>query len=127
METGDRRLIEDYLPIEVLNAIAAREKLHPRRYVEMVHYWPARRPISAVRAAIYAALPPPPGADREVAISFTADRDKLFDAWRALANLADLTGRITISAKAASADPLDRNRLEHAVLEPLRELGLLDD
>ena len=71
--------------------------------------------------------PPPPGADREVAISFTADRDKLFDAWRALANLADLTGRITISAKAASADPLDRNRLEHAVLEPLRELGLLDD
>ena len=71
--------------------------------------------------------PPPPGAGREVAISFTADRDKLFDAWRALANLADLTGRITISAKAASADPLDRNRLEHAVLEPLRELGLLDD
>ena len=51
METGDRRLIEDYLPLEVLNAIAAREKLHPRRYVEMVHYWPARRPISAVRAA----------------------------------------------------------------------------
>ncbi len=59
-----------------------------------------------------------------MAISFTADRDKLFDAWRAL---ADLTGRITISAKAASTDPLDRNRLEHAVLEPLRELGLLDD
>ena len=71
--------------------------------------------------------PLPPDAGREVAISFTADRDKLFDAWRALANLADLTGRITISAKAASADPLDRNRLEHAVLEPLRELGLLDD
>ena len=70
---------------------------------------------------------PPPGADREVAISFTADRDKLFDAWRALANLADLTGQITISAKAASTDPLDRNKLEHSVLEPLRELGLLDD
>ena len=62
-----------------------------------------------------------------MAISFTSDRDKLFDAWRALANLADLTGRITISAKAASTDPLDRNRLEHAVLEPLRELGLLND
>ena len=62
-----------------------------------------------------------------MAISFTADRDKLFDAWRALANLADLTGRITISAKAAATDPLDRNKLEHSVLEPLRELGLLDD
>ena len=65
METGDRRLIEDYLPLEVLNAIAAREKLHPRRYVEMVHYWPARRPISAVRAAIYAALVPAPRSDDE--------------------------------------------------------------
>ena len=68
-----------------------------------------------------------PGIDREVAISFTAGSDKLFDAWRALANLADLTGRITISAKAAADDPLDRNTLEHSVLEPLRELGLLDD
>ena len=65
METGDRRLIEDYLPLEALNAIAAREKLHPRRYVEMVHYWPARRPISAVRAAIYAALVPAPRSDDE--------------------------------------------------------------
>lgn len=73
------------------------------------------------------APPPDPGADREVAISFTADRDKLFDAWRALANLADLTGRITINAKAASTDSMDRNKLEHSVLEPLRELGLLDD
>ena len=35
----DRRLIEDYLPLEVLNAIASGEKLHPRRYVEPVHYW----------------------------------------------------------------------------------------
>ena len=42
MSANDRRLIEDYLPLDVLNAIASREKLHPRRYVELVHYWPAR-------------------------------------------------------------------------------------
>ncbi len=61
----DRRLIEDYLPPDVLNAIASKEKLHPRRYVELVHYWPARRPITASRAAVYAALAPAPKSDAE--------------------------------------------------------------
>ena len=62
---GDRRLIEDYLPLGAINAIASREKLHPRRYVELVHYWPARRPITACRAAIYAALVGAPETDEE--------------------------------------------------------------
>ena len=62
---SDRRLIEDYLPLDALNAIASREKLHPRRYVELVHYWPARRPITASRAAIYAALVSAPNSDDE--------------------------------------------------------------
>ena len=61
----DRRLIEDYLPPDVLNAIASKEKLHPRRYVELVHYWPARRPITASRAAVYAALVPAPKSDAQ--------------------------------------------------------------
>lgn len=65
MAANDRRLIEDYLPLDVLNAIASREKLHPRRYVELVHYWPARRPITASRAAVYAALVPAPKSDAE--------------------------------------------------------------
>ena len=59
----------------MLNAIASKEKLHPRRYVELVHYWPARRPITACRAAIYAALAPAPDTDaeREEAASFVAN------------------------------------------------------
>ena len=65
MTRNDRRLIEDYLPLDVLNAIASKEKLHPRRYVELVHYWPARRPITASRAAVYAALVPAPSSDEE--------------------------------------------------------------
>ena len=63
--TNDRRLIEDYLPLDALNAIAGKEKLHPRRYVELVHYWPARRPTTAVRAAVYAALVAAPKTDAE--------------------------------------------------------------
>ena len=72
MVSEDRRLIEDYLPLDVLNAIASKEKSHPRRYVELVHYWPARRPISAMRAAIYAALVPAPrtGEERKEAAAF---------------------------------------------------------
>ena len=71
---SDRRLIEDYLPLDALNAIASKEKHHPRRYVELVHYWPARRPITAMRAAIYAALVPAPDSDEErtEAASFVA-------------------------------------------------------
>ena len=74
MTADDRRLIEDYLPLDALNAIASKEKKHPRRYVELVHYWPARRPITACRAAVYAALARAPRTDveRDEAASFVA-------------------------------------------------------
>lgn len=52
----DKRLIEDFLPIEAISATASREKKHPRQYVALVHYWPARRPITASRAAVFSAL-----------------------------------------------------------------------
>ena len=72
---NERRLIEDYLPLDVLNAVASKEKLHPRHYVSLIHYWPARRPTTACRAAVYAALVPAPrtDAEREDAASFVAD------------------------------------------------------
>ena len=65
MEGSDRRLIEDYLPLDAINAIALKEKKNPKRYVELVHYWPARRPITACRAAIYAALVGAPETEKE--------------------------------------------------------------
>ncbi len=33
MKLGDRCLIEDYLPLDALNATASKEKVHPRHYV----------------------------------------------------------------------------------------------
>ena len=63
--TSDRRLIEDYLPLDALNAISAKEKKHPKHPVALVHYWPARRPTTASRATIYAALVPAPNSDDE--------------------------------------------------------------
>ena len=64
---------------------------------------------------------------RDVSISFVADRDKLYNAWNALANLADAAGKITVSVTATSQSGLDEAMLENGVLEPLRELGLIDD
>ena len=61
----DRRLIEDYLPLDELNAIAGKEKKHPKHPVALVHYWSARRPTTASRAAIYAELVPAPNSDGE--------------------------------------------------------------
>ena len=71
---SDRRLIEDFLPLDAINTVASREKLHPRHYVALVHYWPARRPTTASRAAVYAALVPAPTSDgeREEAAAFVA-------------------------------------------------------
>ena len=61
----DRRLIEDYLPLDDLNAISAKEKHHPKHPVALVHYWPARRPTTASRAAIYATLVAAPNSGSE--------------------------------------------------------------
>ena len=65
MTEADLRLIEDYMPLASLSAIASTEKLHPRPYVGLVHYWPARRPTSASRAAVYATLVSAPNTDKE--------------------------------------------------------------
>ncbi len=63
----------------------------------------------------------------ELTISFTADRDKLFDAWKAHANPADVAGKVSVSVEAKSDTAFDRSRLENGVLGPLRELGLIHD
>ena len=64
-------------------------------------------------------------AEHEIALSFTANRDALYGAWNALANLADLAGKVSVNIGAKGA--LDKGKLENGVLEPLRELGLIDD
>ncbi len=71
---------------------------------------------------------PPAGEDeREVAFSFVADRNALYAAWNALANLADVAGEVSISARAKPKSGFDKSKLENGVLEPLRGLGLIED
>ena len=128
MSGEDRRLIEDYLPLGVLNAIASNEKLHPRRYVELVHYWPARRPITAMRAAIYAALAPAPrsGKERKEAADFVgrlaAYRPDPKDVTQAATRIRELHGgrapKVLDPFAGGGAVPLEAARLgcdSHAI------------
>src|SRR5688572_30921476 len=57
----DKRLIEDYLPIEAISAEASREKSVRKGHISTLHLWWARRPLVACRAAVYGVLVP---ADR---------------------------------------------------------------
>ena len=56
--TDDRRLIEDYLPIQAISAEASREKSVRKGHISTLHLWWARRPLVACRAAVYGALVP---------------------------------------------------------------------
>jgi putative DNA methylase len=60
-----KRLIEDALPIAAINAVAQREKIgHAATHPRKLHLWWARRPLAAARAAVYAALVPADGNQR---------------------------------------------------------------
>jgi len=64
-------------------------------------------------------------AQKSVEITFSADRNQLFSAWNAIANLADLAGKVNVTVRADSAEGFDKNKLQNGVLEPLRESDLI--
>ena len=68
---SDRRLIEDYLPVDWLSAEASGEP-RTKGHISTLHLWRARRPLVACRAAIYSALvnAPDSAEDRERQGSF---------------------------------------------------------
>lgn len=54
----DKRLIEDFLPIQAISEEASREKSVRKGHIATLHLWWARRPLVACRAAVYGALVP---------------------------------------------------------------------
>lgn len=65
MAAPAKRLIEVSLPLEAISAQSAREKSIRHGHISTLHIWWARRPLAAMRAAIFAALVPDPGNDAE--------------------------------------------------------------
>lgn len=72
-------------------------------------------------------IPPPAAAtNRTVDLTFSADRNGLFTAWNAIANLADLAGKVTVSIHAECDKGFDKAKLQNGVMEPLREADLIE-
>lgn len=69
---------------------------------------------------------PPEPAQTSVELAFSADRDGLFTAWNAIANLADLAGKVDVTVRAESGDGFDKSKLQNGVMEPLREADLIE-
>lgn len=84
-----KKLIEVALPLEDINAAAAREKSIRHGHPSTLHLWWARRPLAAARAVIFAQMVNDPGYERRLGRGcnkkVAADkREKLFEIIRDL-------------------------------------------
>lgn len=59
----DRRLIEEELPLRVVNAASAREKSLRHGHISTMHLWWARRPLAMSQAVVFGTLLPDRGDD----------------------------------------------------------------
>lgn len=58
ISVDDKRIIEDFIPIQEISAESGREKSLRHGHISTLHLWWARRPLVACRAAVYASLVP---------------------------------------------------------------------
>jgi putative DNA methylase len=76
-----KKLIEVALPLEKINAAAAREKSIRHGHPSTLHLWWARRPLAACRAILFASLVDDPSANPDqfpTEAAQQAERDRLF-------------------------------------------------
>ena len=77
----NKKLIEVALPLEAINAEAAREKSIRHGHPSTLHLWWARRPLAAARAVIWSSLVDDPSAHPELYPTVeaqNAERQRLF-------------------------------------------------
>ena len=78
---ASKKLIEVALPLEAINAEAAREKSIRHGHPSTLHLWWARRPLAAARAVIWSSLVDDPSAHPELyptEEAHNAERQRLF-------------------------------------------------
>jgi putative DNA methylase len=78
-----RKLIEVALPLDKINAAAAREKSIRHGHPSTLHLWWARRPLAAARAVLFAQLVNDPGYERHLnrgvnKVEAANERERLF-------------------------------------------------
>jgi hypothetical protein len=78
------------------------------------------------RSGFHADGAPTAAIQKSIEITFSADRNQLFSAWNAIANLADLAGKVNVTVRADSVTGFEPGKLQNGVLEPLRESDLIN-
>ena len=79
--TARKKLIEVALPLDAINAAAAREKSIRHGHPSTLHLWWARRPLAAARAVIFAQMVDDPASRPELFTTVQEqdhERDRLF-------------------------------------------------
>lgn len=84
-----KKLIEVALPLDDINAAAAREKSIRHGHPSTLHLWWARRPLAAARAVIFSQMVNDPGGNRgygpgKTKVQVQLERERLFDLIRKL-------------------------------------------
>ena len=120
--TGRKKLIEVALPLDAINAAAAREKSIRHGHPSTLHLWWARRPLAAARAVIFAQMVDDPGSRPELFPTEQEqerERRRLFDLieelvkWENTANeelLEQARAEIRASWRRTCADRADHPR-----------------
>ena len=79
--TARKKLIEVALPLDAINAAAAREKSIRHGHPSTLHLWCARRPLAAARAVLFAQLVDDPASRPEMFATVEEqgrERERLF-------------------------------------------------
>ena len=71
-----KKLIEVALPLDAINAAAAREKSIRHGHPSTLHLWWARRPLAAVRAVIFAQMVNDPGYQQGGGFKYGINKEK---------------------------------------------------
>ena len=109
-----RKLIEVALPLDAINASAAREKSIRHGHPSTLHLWWARRPLAAARAVIFAQMVDDPLEYVDVLLSDAAKKraaQRALKKRRAGQSHADSTGQGDRQELAEIATEFERERL----------------
>lgn len=109
-----KKLIEVALPLDDINAAAAREKSIRHGHPSTLHLWWARRPLAAARAVLFAQLVNDPGYQRELGYGVNKKeaeikRENLFQIIRDLVKWENTNNEVVL------------NRAREAIWESWRE------